>query len=153
FDVWTVDEWDRMFSVNVKGAWLCAKAVVPHMAAQGKGKILNISSGTFQLGFAYLLPYVAGKGAIVAITRCLARELGEKGINVNCIAPGFTMSEASKKLASEAKGMAETVVGMQCIKRGEQTTDLLGAAVFLSSEDADFITGQTLLVDGGLVTQ
>ncbi len=153
FDVWTVDEWDRMFAVNVKGAWLCAKAVVPHMVTQGKGKILNISSGTFQLGFAYLLPYVAGKGAIVAITRCLARELGEKGINVNCIAPGFTMSEASKKMASEAKGMAETVVGMQCIKRGEQTTDLVGAAVFLSSGDADFITGQTLLVDGGLVTQ
>jgi len=153
FNAWTVEEWDRIFAVNVKGTWLCANAVVPHMAKQGKGKIVNVSSVTFQLGFTHFLPYVATKGAIVAITRSLARELGDQGINVNGIAPGLTMSEATKKLTSENKGMAEAVVSSQSIKRVEEPEDLVGAAVFLSSEKADFITGQTLLVDGGLVMQ
>lgn len=151
FTQWTVEEWDRIFSVNVRGAWLCMKSVVPHMANQGKGKILNISSVSFHLGFAYFLPYVASKGAVISMTRALARELGDQGINVNSIAPGFTMSEASQKLAAETAGMTESVVGMQCIKRSEVPKDLVGAAVFFVSEHADFITGQTLLVDGGLV--
>lgn len=150
-NTWTVEEWDRIFAVNVKGMWLCSNAVVPHMAKKGKGKIVNVSSVTFQLGFPYFLPYVASKGAVVALTRSLARELGEQGINVNCIGPGLTMSEATKKLTSENEGMTETVVGNQCIKRCEDPNDLVGAAVFLASENADFITGQTLLVDGGLV--
>lgn len=153
FNAWTVDEWDRIFAVNVKGMWLCSNAVVPRMAKQGKGKIVNVSSVTFQLGFTHFLPYVATKGAVVAITRSLARELGDQGINVNSIAPGLTMSEATKKLTSEHHGMVEAVVGNQCIKRCEEPKDLVGAAVFLSSEKADFITGQNLLVDGGLVMQ
>ena len=153
FNAWTVDEWDRIFAVNVKGMWLCSNAVVPRMAKQGKGKIVNVSSVTFQLGFTHFLPYVATKGAVVAITRSLARELGDQGTNVNSIAPGLTMSEATKKLTSEHHGMAEAVVSNQCIKRCEEPKDLVGAAVFLSSEKADFITGQNLLVDGGLVMQ
>ena len=153
FNAWTVDEWDRIFAVNVKGMWLCSNAVVPRMAKQGKGKIVNVSSVTFQLGFTHFLPYVATKGAVVAITRSLARELGDQGINVNSIAPGLTMSEATKKLTSEHHGMAEAVVSNQCIKRCEEPKDLVGVAVFLSSEKADFITGQNLLVDGGLVLQ
>ncbi len=151
FDKWTVEEWDRIFAVNVKGMWLCLKSIVPHMAKHGKGKVLNVSSVSFHLGFAYFLPYVASKGAVISMTRGLARELGAQGINVNSIAPGFTMTEASQKLASDADGMTESVVGMQCIKRSEVPKDLVGAALFLVSEGADFITGQTLLVDGGLV--
>lgn len=153
FDLWSIEEWDRMFAVNVKGMWLCAKAVVPHMLTKGKGKIINISSATFNAGFPYLLPYVASKGATVAITRCLARELGDRGINVNCIAPGFTMSEASKGMASASEGLVNNVIAMQCLKRSEEPEDLVGAAIFLASDDSNFVTGQTILVDGGLVTQ
>lgn len=153
YNAWSTEEWDRIFAVNVKGMWLCSKAVVPYMIKQGKGKIVNISSVTFQLGFTHFLPYVATKGAVVAITRSLARELGDQGINVNSIAPGLTMSEATKTLVSENEGMAEAVISNQSIKRCEEPRDLVGAVVFLSSEKSDFITGQTLLVDGGLVMQ
>lgn len=151
FNTWTVEEWDRVFSVNVKGMWLCIKSVAPHMAKRGGGKVLNVSSVSFHFGFAFFLPYVASKGAVISMTRALARELGEQGVNVNSIAPGFTMTEASQKLAADTKGMVDWVVGLQCIKRSEQPADLVGAALFFVSDKADFITGQTLLVDGGMV--
>ena len=153
FDMWTVEEWDRLMAVNVKGCWLCAKAVFPYMKEQGKGKIINISSGTYFIGQPMLLHYVTSKGAVVGFTRALARELGEYNITVNAVAPGFTMTEASLMIVDNAPaGMQEMVANMQAFKRPQQPEDLPGTIVFLSSDDSDFITGQTICVDGGLVT-
>ncbi|TDA68788.1 MAG: 3-oxoacyl-ACP reductase FabG [Clostridia bacterium] len=150
WDSWDEEEWDKIFAVNVKGIWLCVKAVAGQMKAQGKGKIINISSTTFHTGQPMLLPYVGSKGAVIALTRCLARELGDYGINVNCIAPGFTMSEASLQMPNSPPGIKEAVAAHQCFKRSQQPEDLVGAAVFLASDEADFITGQTIIVDGGM---
>ena len=153
FDKWTVEEWDRLMAVNVKGCWLCAKAVFPYMKEQGKGKIINISSGTYFIGQPMLLHYVTSKGAVVGFTRALARELGEYNITVNAVAPGFTMTEASLMIVDNAPaGIQEMVANMQAFKRPQQPEDLPGTIVFLSSDDSDFITGQTICVDGGLVT-
>ena len=120
------------------------------MMTKGKGKIINVSSGTVILGTPMLLHYVATKGAIIAFTRSLATELGDHGINVNCIAPGFTMSEASEKMPDSPPEFKEMVAGMQCIKRSEEPEDLVGTAVYLASALSDFVTGQTILVDGGM---
>lgn len=147
----TEEEWDKMMAVNVKGGWMCAKAVFPQMQSQGKGKIINIASGTFFMGLPMLLHYVTSKGAAVGMTRALARELGSHGINVNCISPGFTMSEASKTQPGTPPGLAHQLLSMQSIKRLEEPDDLVGTAVFLASDQSDWITGQTVEVDGGLV--
>lgn len=149
---WKVEEWEKILKVNVIGIALCVKAILPQFEKQGKGKILNISSDTVPLGYPFLLPYVSSKGAVLAMTRSLARELGDRNICVNGIYPGFVMSEASKELADASAGMVETVVGMQCLKRSQMPEDLVGAAVFLVSDGADFLTGQTISVCGGLVT-
>ena len=153
WDSWTKAEWDKILAVNVTGSWLCAKAVAPHMIAKNKGKIINISSTTFQHGFPAHLPYTCSKAAIVALTRTLAFALGRYNINVNCILPGYTMSEASREMpGATAKGM-EWVVGLRCLRREEQPEDLVGAAIFLASEESDFITGQGIIVDGGAIFQ
>lgn len=149
FSAITVEEWDRLMAVNVKGSWLCVKAVLPQMKAQGRGKIINIASQTILLGTPMLLHYVTSKGAILAMTRAMARELGDYGINVNCLCPGFTMSESSQELCRSVEGLAEMVASMQCFKRSEQPEDLVGVCVFLASEDSDFMTGQMIVVDGG----
>jgi NAD(P)-dependent dehydrogenase (short-subunit alcohol dehydrogenase family) len=142
-----VDEWDRVMAVNLRGLFLCARAVFPAMKAQGKGKIVNISSSTFFKGVPDYIHYTTSKGGVVGFTRSLARELGEFGIRVNAIAPGFTLSGDNEQNISEDRKRAN--VQMRMLKRAEVPEDLVGTLVFLASDDSDFMTGQTLLVDGG----
>jgi NAD(P)-dependent dehydrogenase (short-subunit alcohol dehydrogenase family) len=139
-------EWDRVMAVNVKGAWMATAAVSPVMRAQKSGAIVNISSATVMSGSPQWLHYVASKGAIIAMTRALARELGDDNITVNAIAPGFTLTEASLNLMDNA---AEYGVTRGALKRASTPEDMVGAALFLASEGASFITGQTMIVDGG----
>lgn len=148
WDGWTVEDWDRMFAVNVRGSWLCAKAVFPQMKAQGKGKIINIGSSAADAGLDQILAYICSKGAVVTLTRGLARALGRYNINVNCILPGFTLSEASIEMSGKGN-LDEALIRRRCLRRPEYPEDLVGTAVFLSSEDSDFITGQVISVDGG----
>ena len=147
-----VDTWDRVMAINLRGPFLLVKHVVPHMSAQRYGKIINIGSGTAFRGIPWMLHYVTSKGGIMAMTRALSRELGEHGIRVNTLAPGFTMSET---VIAENPGHVETAraraVASRALKRDEQPQDLLGALVFLASADSDFVTGQTIAVDGGNV--
>lgn len=144
-----VAEWDKVMAVNVKGPFLCAKAVYPQMKKQGKGKIINVASGTFYRGLPHFLHYVVSKGGNVAITRSMAREVGDAGINVNCIAPGYTETEFLKEHPQDPAEVTKIIIGGRCIKRTQTPDDLTGTIVFLSSDDSDFITGQTILVDGG----
>ena len=145
----TSDEWDKVMAVNTRGVFECVKAVVPAMKAQKYGKIINIASGTLFKGTPNLLHYVASKGAIVAMTRVMARELGADNIMVNCIAPGLTVSEAVRETYSEKE--IEMNKSTRALKREEEPDDLIGALVFFCSKESDFVTGQTLLVDGGSV--
>jgi NAD(P)-dependent dehydrogenase (short-subunit alcohol dehydrogenase family) len=142
-----VEEWDRVMAVNLRGLFLCARAVFPAMKARGKGKIINIASSTFFKGVPHYIHYTTSKGGVVGFTRSLARELGEFGIRVNAIAPGFTLSGENEKNISEERRQAN--VAQRMLKRAEAPDDLVGTFVFLASDDSDFITGQTLLVDGG----
>jgi NAD(P)-dependent dehydrogenase (short-subunit alcohol dehydrogenase family) len=144
--------WDKVMAINLRGPFLMVKHVAPHMQAHGYGKIINIGSGTAFRGIPWMLHYVTTKGGIMAMTRALARELGDHGIRVNTLAPGFTMSDT---VMAENPGHVSTArdraVQSRSLKRDEQPQDLLGALVFLSSADSDFITGQTIAVDGGNV--
>jgi len=151
WDAWTVEDWDRMFAVNVRGTWLCCKAIAPLMVKAGKGKIINIASDVFKVpGSVNLLAYSCSKAAVYALTQSLARALGPSGINVNSIAPGFTATEAS--LGQDGnKDSFESTIELQCLKRREEPVDLVGTAVFLASADSDFITGQYIIVNGGSV--
>jgi NAD(P)-dependent dehydrogenase (short-subunit alcohol dehydrogenase family) len=142
-----LDEWDLVMKVNVKGAFLCMRAVFPYMKNQGYGKIINIASEVFFTGSHGFAHYVASKGGIIGMTRALAIELGPHGIRINCVAPGFTDTEASRSIADVAKyDTSKTPLG-----RVVKPEDLTGAALFLASAESDFITGQTILVDGGRV--
>lgn len=140
-------EWDKVMQVNTRGSFECAKAVVPIMRRQKYGKIVNVASGTLFKGSPGMMHYVASKGAVVAMTRVMARELGADNICVNAIAPGFTESE----MAGEHAKRSQPTVDSRCFKRPETPEDLVGTVVFLCSADSDFITGQTILVDGGSV--
>ena len=146
-----VDDWDRLMAVNVRGVYLCLKAVVPVMKKAGYGKIINISSSTVQAGVPMMLHYVSSKGAVDAMTRALAREVGDDGIRVNSVAPGFTMSERIEAQRDELQFNVDMSLKGRAIKRDELPEDIVGAMVFLASADSDFITGQTIVVDGGLV--
>jgi NAD(P)-dependent dehydrogenase (short-subunit alcohol dehydrogenase family) len=144
-----VEEWDRVMAVNLRGLFLCARAVFPTMKAQGKGKIINIASSTFFRGVPNYIHYTTSKGGVVGFTRSLARELGDFGIRVNAVAPGFTLSGANEaNISAEAK---EANVRMRMLKRAQVPGDLVGTIVFLASDDSDFITGQTIAVDGGSI--
>ena len=144
--------WDRVMAINLRGPFLMVKHVVPHMKAQGYGKIINIGSGTAFRGIPWMLHYVTSKGGILAMTRALSRELGDYGIRVNTLAPGFTLSET---VIAENPGHVATsrqrAVASRALKRDQEPQDLLGALVFLASADSDFVTGQTVAVDGGNV--
>jgi len=143
------DEWDKVMAVNTRGVFECVKAVVPIMRNQKYGKIINIASGTLFKGTPHLLHYVASKGAVVAMTRVMARELGGDNILVNCIAPGLTLSPAVQASYSLAELAANKAT--RALKREEEPEDIIGALIFFASAESDFITGQTLLVDGGSV--
>ena len=147
-----VDVWDRVMAVNLRGAFLMVKHVAPHMIAQGYGKIINIGSGTAFRGIPWMLHYVTSKGGILGFTRALARELGEHGIRVNTLVPGFTLSDS---VVSENPNHVATTRDRarqsRALGRDEHPQDLLGALIFLASADSDFVTGQSLVVDGGSV--
>ncbi len=146
WDTRTVAEWDRIFEVNVKGVWLCCKAIAPFMIKQSRGKIINIASDIIKSPQAhFLLPYACSKAAVYTLTQCLARALGPSGINVNGIAPGLTFTEAT---ADKPEEMFKGTTAARCIPRREEPEDLVGAAVFLASGDSDFITGQVIVVNG-----
>jgi NAD(P)-dependent dehydrogenase (short-subunit alcohol dehydrogenase family) len=145
FDEIEAAEWDRVMAVNARGPWLCAKACAEALRAS-RGAIVNVASATVMSGSPLFAHYVASKGALIALTRVLARELGEAGVRVNALAPGFTLTEASLGLIEDAETYG---VARAAIKRAIQPGDVVGAAVFLASAEAAMITGQTIVVDGG----
>jgi NAD(P)-dependent dehydrogenase (short-subunit alcohol dehydrogenase family) len=144
-----LEEWRRVMDVNVASMFLACRAVVPLMRAQGGGKIVNISSGTPFRGVPFLLHYVTSKGAIVALTRALAKELGKDDIHVNCVAPGFTMSEGVQAHPEVIEKLRDVSVAARTIQRDQLPVDVVGAVVFLCGRGSDFITGQTIVIDGG----
>ena len=146
FEAIPAAEWDRVMRVNITGVWMMSKAIAPVMRRAGAGAIINISSATVMSGSPMWLHYVSSKGAVIAMTRALARELGDDSITVNVIAPGFTLTEASLGLVENA---GEYGVMRGALKRAAGTDDMVGAALFFASPAASFITGQTLIVDGG----
>lgn len=141
----SVSEWDLVMNVNLKGAWLCSKAVFPYLKEHG-GKIVNIASATVMSGSPMWSHYVASKGGVIGLTRSMAKELGDFNINVNAIAPGFTLTEASLNLIENAQKYG---VDRGAIKRPSTAEDIVGTALYLASSAADFVTGQTIVVDGG----
>ncbi len=148
FDEIPEEVWDKVMTVNVKGTWLAVRAVVPYMRPRGKGKIVNLASDTALWGAPVLLHYVSSKGAIIAMTRSLARELGEYNICVNAVAPGLTLVEATETVAPARH---QLYIEGRAIKRQQLPEDITGTVNFLLSDDADFVTGQLLPVNGGFV--
>jgi NAD(P)-dependent dehydrogenase (short-subunit alcohol dehydrogenase family) len=149
FDEIPLEEWRQVMDVNVASMFLTCRAVVPAMRSQGGGKIVNISSGTPFRGVPFLLHYVTSKGAIVAFTRSLAKELGKDAIHVNCVAPGFTMTEGVQANPEVVEKLRDVSIAARTIQRDQVPEDVVGAVVFLCTPAADFITGQTMVIDGG----
>jgi NAD(P)-dependent dehydrogenase (short-subunit alcohol dehydrogenase family) len=147
FDEIPLAEWETVLRVNVTGPFLCARAVLPAMRKAGKGRLINIASGAVTLGRPNYLHYIASKGALIGMTRSMARELGPAGITVNAILPGATFTEIERKTVTPLQ--KERILAMQCIPRPQIPDDLVGALLFLSSDASAFMTGQSLTVDGG----
>jgi NAD(P)-dependent dehydrogenase (short-subunit alcohol dehydrogenase family) len=144
-----LEEWRQVMDVNVASMFLACRTVVPRMRERGGGKIVNISSGTPFRGVPFLLHYVTSKGAIVAFTRALAKELGRDGIHVNCVAPGFTLSKGVEEHPEVIEALRDVSVSARTLQRDQLPEDVVGAVVFLCTGAADFITGQTMVIDGG----
>ncbi len=140
-------EWDRVQRVNVAGVWNCSKRLLPSLSASGGGHIVNIASAIAFRGSPLLLHYVTSKAAVVGMTKAMARELGDRNITVNAVAPGFTWSDASLEKSTDEQLAAQ--IARRSIKRAQQPEDVTGAVAFLCSDLAGYITGQTLVVDGG----
>jgi len=153
WDTWPLEQWRNSFDINVIGGWMCAKAVAPHMKERGKGKIINISSATVHQGYQGMLPYTTTKASVCSITRGLAKALGRHNICVNCLALGYVLTSASMEMDG-IKGHEEeadkAIIAARCIRRSQYAEDIAGPALFMASDDADFVTGQTLVVDGGV---
>lgn len=142
------DLWDRVMTVNVKGTWLVTQACVPHLKKSGAGKIVNIASDTAMWGAQKLMAYVASKGAIISMTRSMARELGEDNICVNTLSPGLTLVEATEYVP---QARHDLYVNGRAIQRQQHPQDLNGTAIYLLSDLSSFVTGQNILVNGGFV--
>jgi NAD(P)-dependent dehydrogenase (short-subunit alcohol dehydrogenase family) len=144
-----LEEWRQVMDVNVASMFLMSRAVVPVMQRAGGGRIVNISSGTPFRGVPFLLHYVTSKGAIVAFTRALAKELGKDGVLVNCVAPGFTMSAGVEANPEVVEKLRDVSVAARTIQRDQVPEDVAGAVVYLSGPGSGFVTGQTIVIDGG----
>jgi NAD(P)-dependent dehydrogenase (short-subunit alcohol dehydrogenase family) len=147
FDQIPLAEWEQVLRVNVTGPFLCSRAVVPAMRRAQWGRIINMASGAVSLGRPNYLHYIASKGALDAMSRSMARELGRDGITVNAILPGATFTEIERKTVSPEQ--KERIIAMQCIPRAEGPEDLVGTVLFLASDASGFLTGQAITVDGG----
>jgi NAD(P)-dependent dehydrogenase (short-subunit alcohol dehydrogenase family) len=149
FEEIPLDEWRQVMDVNVASMFLTCRAIVPVMRANGGGKIVNISSGTPFRGVPFLLHYVTSKGAIVAFTRALAKEVGKDNVLVNCVAPGFTMSAGVQSHPEVVEKLRDVSVSARTIQRDQTPEDVVGAVVYLCGPGSDFVTGQTIVIDGG----
>ena len=149
FEELAVEEWRRVFDVNVLGMWLATRAVAPLMREAGRGRIINLASGTPYKGVPLFLHYVASKGAVIAMTRVLAKELGGDNILVNTIAPGFTLSDGVLANRTQVEQLQEISAKARVLVRDQYPEDIVGAVLFFASEQSSFITGQSLVVDGG----
>jgi NAD(P)-dependent dehydrogenase (short-subunit alcohol dehydrogenase family) len=144
----SLEQWDHMMRVNVRGTWLTCRAVAPHMQKVKHGSIVTVSSDTTKWGSPKLLHYVTSKGAIEAFTRAMARELGNDGVRINCVAPGLLNNDATAGVPKEKR---EWNIQNRAIRREGMPADIVGLVSFLLSDDAAFITGQVIVADGGLV--
>jgi NAD(P)-dependent dehydrogenase (short-subunit alcohol dehydrogenase family) len=149
FEQLSVDEWKRVFDVNVLGMYLATRAVVPFMREARRGRIINLSSGTPYKGVPLFLHYVASKGAVIAMTRGLAKELGSDNILVNTIAPGFTLSDGVVANTAQREQLQDVSLKARVLVRDQYPEDILGAVVFFASDESSFVTGQSLVIDGG----
>jgi len=145
----SLEEWDRLMGVNVKGMWLCAKATVPHMKAKESGRVINIGSSVAFMSHFGFTHYLTSKAAIIGLTRSMAGELGEFGITVNNLCPGTIMTEARRVYTTDEAAMEKAQV--QLIKRPPVSEDITGMVVYLASDESSMMTGQTVVIDGGVV--